>query len=393
MYEYLIPVDVGKFKHWANVMTPDGEIVVPPFPFGNDIRGFKRFHDNVRPYLSKLHLMGMEDTGHYGNCLRLYALDNGIKTAMINPQSTDAMRKASLSTTKTDRQDTLLIGEVLCHPKLCRIVDKKDYENPEVLGLTRYKHNLEESCTVQKTKLQACIDLSFPEFNSLGITKYSKTYMRIIGELQSAEKIARTDIRTIRKCISPKHTAGKNASLTAEELKNAAKRSVGHSDSSLEMEIRHLVKLINAMEESIREAETKIEEYSRLLDSPILAIPGISHFSCVCICSEIRDINRFDSPRKLIKYAGVNPIVHESGAFAAKNTRISKKGSKYFRKILYQVIQPVINNNPVFGAYYRKKISEGKGHRCAQGHCIRKLLRVIYHILKTGEPFDPEKLR
>ena len=61
--------------------------------------------------------------------------------------------------------------------------------------------------------------------------------------------------------------------------------------------------------------------------------------------------------------------------------------------ILYQIITPVINNNKVFKDYYDKKISEGKSHRCAQGHCVRKLLRIIFHILATGEGFDPNKLK
>ena len=70
-----------------------------------------------------------------------------------------------------------------------------------------------------------------------------------------------------------------------------------------------------------------------------------------------------------------------------------KKGSKYLRKTLYQIILTVINNNPVFKKYYLLKISQGKGHRCAQGHCIRKLLRIIYHLLETGQSFDPALLR
>ena len=64
------------------------------------------------------------------------------------------------------------------------------------------------------------------------------------------------------------------------------------------------------------------------------------------------------------------------------------------RKTLYQIILPVINNNnPVFKQYYDLKISQGKGHRCAQGHCVRKLLRIIYHLLSTDQKFDPELLR
>ena len=77
----------------------------------------------------------------------------------------------------------------------------------------------------------------------------------------------------------------------------------------------------------------------------------------------------------------------------AQHTAITKKGSKYLRKTLYQIILPVINYNPVFNKYYQSKISQGKGHRCAQGHCIRKLLRIIYHLLETGQSFDPALLR
>ena len=72
---------------------------------------------------------------------------------------------------------------------------------------------------------------------------------------------------------------------------------------------------------------------------------------------------------------------------------ISKKGNKYLRKTLYQIITPVIYNNSIFFEYYKLKLSQGKGHRCAQGHCVRKLLRLIYHLLSTGQPFDQALLR
>ncbi len=90
--------------------------------------------------------------------------------------------------------------------------------------------------------------------------------------------------------------------------------------------------------------------------------------------------------------AGVAPYHYESSQFTAKHTAITKKGSRYLRKTLYQIILPVILHNEVFFAYYHKKLAEGKGHRCAQGHCIRKLLRIIYHLLSTGQPFSPELL-
>lgn len=110
------------------------------------------------------------------------------------------------------------------------------------------------------------------------------------------------------------------------------------------------------------------------------------------ILAEFRGLDNYTNHKQMIKFAGVAPYVHESSQFVAKHTAISKKGSKYLRKTLYQIITPVINNNPVFKKYYDLKISQGKSHLCAQGHCIRKLLRVIFHLVKTGETFDPQKL-
>ena len=50
-------------------------------------------------------------------------------------------------------------------------------------------------------------------------------------------------------------------------------------------------------------------------------------------------------------------------------------------------------DNPVFKKFYLLKIAQGKGHRCAQGHCVRKLLRIIYHLVITNQRFDPALLR
>ena len=125
------------------------------------------------------------------------------------------------------------------------------------------------------------------------------------------------------------------------------------------------------------------------VDSPILSIPGISHFSGTSILAEIGNIDNFKSAAKVIKFAGVSPSGYESGTFSAKHSAITKKGSKYLRKTLYQIILPVIRFNPTFNRYFNLKLSQGKSFRCAQGHCIRKLLRVIFHLLKTDQRFDP----
>lgn len=392
MYKYFICIDVGKFNHWANVMTPQGEIIVSPFPFSNDSKGFKKFYKAVGHYLKEPHLAGMEDTGHYGDNLRMSLLDHKAAVAMINPVSTDAMRKAALKSAKTDKEDTGHIGVVLLNPKMYHIVKKTDLDPHAMRELTRFHHNMQETCTRYKLQLQKDIDKVFPEYNSLFSASYGPTYMRILEKFQSAHIIAHTDIRSLRSAIHPKGQRGRTPGFTAEQLKQLAKDSVGQPDMIIEMEIRHLVGMIQKINEDLAEVNKKIEEYSLNLNSPILSIPGISHFSCTSIVTEIGNIDKFDNPYQLISYSGTNPIVYQSGQYKARMTRISKKGSRHLRKTLYQIIQPVIENNDVFKAYYLRKISEGKSHRCAQGHCVRKLLRVIYHLLKSGQSFDPALL-
>lgn len=227
----------------------------------------------------------------------------------------------------------------------------------------------------------------FPEYNSLFTSKYGIVYNNILKTFTSAANIAKADIRSLRKCFEFKGR-GKRISLTPDKLKQTAKNSIGIDSISEVIQIGHLINQIELINNQLEEIDKKIEEFSKQLNSPILSIPGISHFSGTSILAELGDINNFSNHKQIIKYAGVAPLTYESSQFKALHTSITKKGSKYLRKTLYQIILSVINNNDVFNSYYNLKISQGKSHRCAQGHCVRKLLRVIYHILSNNITFD-----
>ena len=258
--------------------------------------------------------------------------------------------------------------------------------------LTRHHHNLKEELNVYSNRLQKCIDIVFPEYNDLFESKYGIVYNNILKTFTSAANIAKADIRSLRKCFEFKGQ-GNRISLTADKLKQVAKDSIGINSISEVIQIRHLIDQIELINNQLEEIDKKIEEFSKQTNSPILSTPGISHFSGTSILAEIGDINNFSNHRQLIKYAGVSPLTYESSQFKAQHTSITKKGSKYLRKTLYQIILPVINNNETFKKYYKLKISQGKSHRCACGHCVRKLLRIIFHLLKTGQSFDSALVR
>ena len=157
--------------------------------------------------------------------------------------------------------------------------------------------------------------------------------------------------------------------------------------------MRSVIAIINTRAEQIRILEKKIEEFSRQLNSPIISIPGISHITGMTILAEIGDIKDFPEAAKLISYAGMEPLVYQSGKYDAAHMPISKHGSRYLRKALYQAVFTVCRYDPTFQTYYTKKRDQGKSHRCAQGHCVRKLLRVIYKLLSDDIPFDREEIR
>ena len=391
----LVGIDIGKNKHTFSMVDKEtGEILSNPSEFNNNQEGFLLLIKKMSSYAKSELLIGMEDTGHYHFALLKYLLDNRYTVALINPTTTDLTRKLQGGITKNDPLDSLTICDVIGsnqRKKPYRITKVNRFDLYEQKQLTRHHHNLKEELNIYKCRLQKCIDIVFPEFNSLFRSKYGIVYMNILKTFSSADAVANADIRNIRKCFEFKGQ-GKRISLSAEQLKRIAKSSIGIPSAAEEIQIRHLVSQIELLEEQLSEIDKKIEEFSLQNNSPILSIPGISHFSGTSILAELGDICNYSKASQIIKFAGVAPYHYESSQFTAKHTAITKKGSRYLRKTLYQIILPVILHNEVFFAYYHKKLAEGKGHRCAQGHCIRKLLRIIYHLLSTGQPFSPELL-
>ena len=391
----LVGIDIGKNKHTFSIIDKEtGEILLNPSVFDNNQTGFLYLIKKLSNYAKPELLIGMEDTGHYHFAPLKYLLDNRYTAALINPTTTDLTRKIQGGITKNDTLDSITICDVISsnqRKKPYRITKVNRFDLYEQKQLTRHHHNLKEELNIYKNRLQKCIDIVFPEFNSLFNSKYGIVYMNVLKTFSSANAIANADIRSIRKCFEFKGRGGR-ISLSAEQLKTAAKISVGIPSAAEEIQIRHLVCQIELLEKQLSETDKRIAEFSVQNNSAILTIPGISHFSGTSILAELGDICNYQKSSQIIKFASVAPYHYESSQFTAQHTAITKKGSRYLRKTLYQIILPVINNNEVFYAYYNKKLAEGKGHRCAQGHCIRKLLRVIYHLLTTGQQFSPELL-
>jgi len=123
------------------------------------------------------------------------------------------------------------------------------------------------------------------------------------------------------------------------------------------------------------------------MDSPITTIPGIGNVNGATILGEIGDIHRFSNASKLVAYAGLDASVSQSGEYESTTNKMSKRGSPYLRKALFQSALRAEFCDPVFSKYYQKKISEGKHHLVATNAVARKLCHTIYAILTNNTPY------
>lgn len=108
------------------------------------------------------------------------------------------------------------------------------------------------------------------------------------------------------------------------------------------------------------------------------------------ILGETGNIHRFINPSKLLAFAGLDPSVYQSGNFQAKNTRMSKRGSKVLRYALMNAAHNVVKNNVTFKTYYDVKMAEGRTHYNALGHCAGKLIRILWKMLTDEVTFNLE---
>ena len=176
------------------------------------------------------------------------------------------------------------------------------------------------------------------------------------------------------------------------QLKTLAKNTVGQSDDYLLHEMDVLLELYNQLDSKIQELEEQVVACIRRINPPMLSIPGIGALSAAIILSEYGDFSKYDSPAKLLSFAGLEPGYFQSGQ-SEHTGHMVKHGSSHLRYAIMNCCLPLITNESVFAEYYAKKRAEGKPHRVAMTHVAKKLLRVIYTLQTTNVTYDPNLIR
>lgn len=381
-----VGIDVAKDKHDCFITNSDGEVLFKSFTISNNREGFETLFQKVQSVsddLTKVKV-GLEATGHYSYNLLGFLLDKGLPTYVINPLHTNLYRKSlSLRKTKTDKVDAHTIASMIMSDVNLKSYSDTSYHNEELKSLTRYRFDKVQERAKLKTSVSRLICILFPELEKLVATIHMASVYALLSEFPSAHAVASAHLTRLTNLLS-ESSHGRYGKDTAVMFREAARNSIGSNMPAKSLELKHTIKLIQELTSEIDEIETEIKSIMDEVNSPILSIPGINYRMGAMIIAEIGDFSRFDSPDKILAYAGMSPSTYQSGQLDNCYSHMEKRGSRYLRYALYNATKYVCHWDESFGTYLAKKRAEGKHYNVALSHATKKLVRTIYAMEKQG---------
>ncbi|HLQ96816.1 MAG TPA: IS110 family transposase, partial [Pseudogracilibacillus sp.] len=291
---------------------------------------------------------------------------------------------------KTDIIDSVLIADLIRYGSF----EDTTLANEDMFSLrqlTRYRSYLVGTAGDFKRKIIAVLDQVFPEydtvFSKVGVFgKASKAALLEYSTPDAFNDITADDLaETLR--LASRNRVGL---IKAEALKTAASKSFGirFAQDAFTFQLRSMIEQLNFLEMQIKQTEEEITQLMASINSVIETVPGIGSTNGATILGEIGDIHKFSNPKKLVAYAGIDASISQSGQFDATHNIMSKRGSPYLRKALFQAALVASRSDPVLKAFYDKKRLEGKHHLTAVGAVSRKLCYIIHAILIKNEPYE-----
>lgn len=405
----VVGLDVSKGESEVQAFLDKGQTYRKNFSIKHDLDGLGsllEFLEGIKEKTGIKPPVVLEATGHYHTPVVQFLEEHQYLLIIVNPLISHRAKSSSLRKVKTDANDAY---------RLCELYYKEDLEPYKKRGiqllnlrnLTRQHENITGMYVQTKLQFQSVLDQIFPEYRGVFGDLYSVVSLLVLKEYPASEDIIAVSEDTLTNRIKElcNSRSTRWAAEKAQKLKQAATRNPFQKTLyqshllSLSMYINMLLQYKEHLSELDAEIDTlakEIEEYKI-----IQSIPGIGEKIAATIISEIGEIDRFNHPKKLVAFAGVDPEVFESAKFKATLVRITKRGSSRLRHALYMAVRSgirdcrkqkttdeIIPRNKKLREFYDKKRNEGKLYKVAVIACVNKLLHWIYALLKNRTTFQ-----
>ena len=365
---FFVGIDIGKRNHEAAIIDEKGKPVGKPIRFSNTKAGSEKLLQFINNHeLSPDNSMiGLEATGHYWLSVFSFLIDLGFNVIPFNPIQSDTLRNFYIRKTKTDTIDAVLIAQVI----RMDLPDQTYLPSEDIVRLkqlSRFRYSIVDQTSDLKRKVIASLDQVFPEYEKLFSDMFGKSSTQLLLQSPLPEDILEIDskklIELLNKASNGRLTIEKSTEKV-QQLKELAKDSFGIRVATdvYKLQIQLLLQQILVLEEQLKTVEEEMAELVENQDQYLTTITGIGPVTAAVIISEVGDIQRFERPNQLLAFAGLDASVHQSGDFTGTRNKLSKRGSPYLRRAIWQAAFIASYRDPALSLYYQSLRKRGKHH-------------------------------
>ncbi len=392
MQKLFVGIDISKESSNAHGLDENGESRFS-MVFSMNEEGFAKLYKALKSNCDDLSeaMVAMESTACYHINLFSFLTSKGINAIVINPLLIANFAKLSLRKTKTDKKDALTIARFILANKdsVSQIAISQDLQ--DLRDLARERESLTDQMSESKTEIKRLLQTLFPELETICATD-TAVMLDFLQEFPSARAIKAAKRNAIEKALKRKKP-GPKLTYTADDLIKAAHSSIASVSPAKEFILKGKISTLLHLKCRRDELTKALTEYckSAILEdlNIITSIKGIDKGTATTFLAELGNIDNFSSHKKLIAFAGIEPTVYQSGKFEGKS-RISKRGNRHMRRVLWIMTTCAIQHNDTFRAYYLKKREAGQCYKKAVCATAHKLMRVIFALLSQKVYFSAE---
>ncbi|QNV57448.1 hypothetical protein GMA19_02618 [Paenibacillus polymyxa E681] len=321
----VVGLDISKEESHGQAFLARGKPFRGTFHFkhtrGDGLANLHQVLKDVESVSKQRPLLILEATGHYQSPVVQFLEEHHYIYIVINPLISIRLRKSQLRKVKTDAADAYLLGELYYREEF-EPYKKRGVQLLNLRYLTRQYESLSKMCVQTKLQFQAVLDQVFPGYKGVFGAMYSSASLRFLSEFPTSYSVLLTDEDALRakmkELLSSKRGRSEDwINQRVQRLEDAAMQNPFQQTlyASHLINLKVLITLILQYQEHLAELEKnndalaeKIEEYEF-----IQSTPGIGHKIAATILSEIGEVDRFDHPKKLVAFAGIDPSVLASG--------------------------------------------------------------------------------
>ncbi len=391
MQTFYLGIDASKGYADFIILNSQKKVVVESFQLDDTFEGHCLVYELLMNFSTdhpeSIIYAAVESTGGYENnwynALLAFQGSLNLHTARLNPLGVYHNSKADMKRNVTDKISAQSVAEyMITHP------EKVSYQSQDHLGSLRKQWGFIKMLTKQSTQLlnqlESLLYSANPEILTHCKDGVPAWIFKLLLKYPTAANLAKAKVVSVARIPYV-------SSAKAEVLVVNAKRSVASATDEITQQlivatvkqIMHLKKTIKIQTE-IMTKECSVPELELLK-----TFVGISDYSAIGMMLNIESVKRFKTVKKLASFFGIHPELKISGDGVAA-FRMSKKGRKEPRQILFMVAMTAITTNPLISQIYQERVEKGMEKMAAIGLCMHKILRVIYGMLKHNSPFDPQ---